>query len=84
MDAVFIAEKGRQIKMNEEIILYSINCPACIALEKKLIDKKIDFKLCTDVKEISSKSISVLPVLQVGQKFMNFREALQWVKDYEN
>ena len=40
----------------EEIVLYTIGCPSCMVLEKKLMNKKINFEM---VKELNLKMFIV-------------------------
>ena len=50
--------------------LYSIDCPKCIVLEKKL-----------DKANINLKGMSVMPVLEVDGIRMDFKEAIKWVNE---
>lgn len=61
--------------------LYSIDCPKCIVLEKKLDKANITYDLCKDTKEINLKGMSVMPVLEVDGIRMDFKEAIKWVNE---
>lgn len=61
------------------VILYSIDCPKCIILEKKLNNAKVDYVLCKDRATIRSKGMDLMPVLEVDGKRMGFKEAVDWV-----
>lgn len=61
------------------IKLYTIGCPRCLVLEKKLNDNNIDFLKITSIKTIQKKGYELFPVLEVDDKPMNFREALNWL-----
>lgn len=61
------------------VILYSIDCPKCIILEKKLNNAKVDYVLCKDRQIIKSKGMDLMPVLEVDGKRMGFKEAVDWV-----
>ena len=61
--------------------LYSIDCPKCIVLEKKLDKANIKYDICKDTKEISFKGMSVMPVLEVDGTRMDFKEAIKWVNE---
>lgn len=67
-----------------DIKLYTIGCPACNVLEKKLVAKSISFTSVTDVKTHSQLGITAFPVLQIdGGPLMTFAEAVQWVNKQE-
>lgn len=61
------------------VTLYSTDCPKCKILEKKLLQKSIDFQVVTDRKLMTSLGFSTIPVLKVNDKIMNFKEAVNWV-----
>lgn len=67
--------------MNELPILYTIGCPACAVLEKKLIAKGIDYRICNDTEIMQQKGYEILPVLEVNGKSMNFKIANAWVNE---
>ena len=60
-------------------ILYTIDCPACKILEKKLRDKRIDFTIVNDREILKEKGFVQLPVLSIDGVIMNFKEAVAWV-----
>lgn len=66
------------------IKLYTIDCPACQVLEKKLIDKNISFEVVKDEAEFDRLKIDVFPVLEINGQLMNYRNAVKWVNEYEN
>ena len=43
-----------------KIVLYTIDCPRCKVLEKKLNSLNIDFKKCTDINLMKKKEIEIL------------------------
>lgn len=61
------------------VTLYSTGCPKCKILEKKLLQKSIDFQVVTDRELMISLGFSTMPVLKVNDKIMNFKEAVNWV-----
>ena len=63
------------------IVLYSIFCPKCKILEKKLDNAKIEYTICTDEDEIKAKGMDLMPVLEVNGKRMGFKEAVDWVNE---
>lgn len=65
--------------MAENIVLYTIGCPQCNALERKLEEKGIKYERNTDVEEMMNLGFEHAPVLKVGEEFMGFKKALAWV-----
>lgn len=65
--------------MNNEIIFYTIHCPACNTL-KTLLDKKhIQYTVNTNRDEMMALGMKSAPGLKVDGKLMNFREAKEWI-----
>lgn len=62
----------------EEVILYSNGCPQCKLLKKLLEQKDIAFNEINDVELMISKGFMSMPMLEVGNKVMNYASALQW------
>ena len=69
--------------VSEPITLYSTGCPKCCVLTKKLIDKNIPFKESMDIDTMEAMGIQSVPVLSVGDKLLDFTEAVQWINSYE-
>lgn len=63
-------------------VLYSIHCPSCNVLQKKLDSKNISYVLMTDRSIMQSKGFKELPMLEVDGKLYNFREAVDWINNY--
>lgn len=64
--------------MEEKVILYSSKtCPKCKILERKLIEKGVKFEKCDDMTELEKRKMYSLPVLRIGDKFLNYVEAFQ-------
>lgn len=65
------------------IILYTIDCPNCIVLEKKLRAKNIKFLKVSDEETIKAKGFgdSSFPILEVDGVVMSYRTAIQWVNN---
>lgn len=66
------------------ITLYTIDCPKCRVLEKKLNEKGISFITNKDVDEMLSKGIQSTPVLEVDGNLLFFSDAISWVNNYES
>lgn len=64
--------------MEEKVILYSSKtCPKCKILERKLIEKGVKFEKCDDMTELEKRKMYSVPVLRIGDKFLNYVEAFQ-------
>ena len=80
-----VAEEGLG---EEEIVLYTIGCPQCNALERKLKEKNINF-VCKNISEdegaltkLYALGFEHVPILQVGNEFMKYKQALTWIGGY--
>ena len=69
---------------NKKIILYTIGCPNCRVLERKLDSKGIKYQSVTDLQIMEEKGIKSAPFLEVGDELMNFSQALRWVNNHGN
>lgn len=63
----------------DNIILYTLNCPRCIVLERKLDDKGINVVKISDEEEMKKLGILSVPMLKVEDKLLNFNEAIKWI-----
>lgn len=65
------------------IVLYTIDCPNCLVLEKKLNDKTIEFLKVSDKDTIIAKGLgdSTFPILDVDGEAMNYKSAIQWINN---
>ena len=61
------------------IILYTVDCPKCKVLEKKLNNANISFETCKDTKLMAEKNISKLPMLEVDGEMLTFKEAVDMI-----
>ena len=61
------------------IILYTVDCPKCKVLEKKLNNANIYFEVCKDTKLMAESNISKLPMLEVDGKMLTFKEAVDMI-----
>ena len=62
-----------------KVLLYSTHCPRCDVLEKKLQQKKIDYKEINDVEIMKEKGYLTVPILEVDGKSMDFKAANDWI-----
>ena len=65
----------------EQIILYSNGCPRCKVIEAKLKRSNIEYEHVTDMDILIEKGFMSMPMLQVGDKTMNFAEANTWINE---
>ena len=63
------------------ITLFTIDCPKCKILEKKLSQANVEYEVCKDRETIASKGFDLMPVLDVDGQIMNFGEAVKWVNE---
>ena len=63
----------------EKPILYTIDCPACKILEKKLNAQGIEYDTI-DARENNPKNMTEFPQLEVNGKVMKYTDAVKWVK----
>ena len=65
------------------VIVYTIHCPACDVLEKKLRKAGIDYDIIDDVEKMTN--IEQFPMMQVNcGPLMTLKEANQWIKEKTN
>jgi len=81
MVIVIIVISRRRSKL--KIDLYTIHCPQCMVLEKKLEQKNINYFEHDDIDEIRNMGFMAVPVLVVDGKKMPFGEAIQWINSLE-
>ena len=65
------------------VVLYTIECPKCVILEKKLEAKNIKFLRVSDEETIRAKGFgdSSFPILEVDGVVMGYKTAIQWVNN---
>lgn len=61
------------------ITLYTINCPKCKVLEKKLDAKGIKYETVTDADVMVEKGFKSAPILVVDDDVLTFENAIKWV-----
>ena len=65
---------------NQDIIIYSTGCPKCNVLKAKLSAKNIPFTENHDVDFMVAQGWTEVPMLQIGDKYYNFGEAIKWLQ----
>lgn len=63
------------------IKLYSTHCPQCNALETKLTRAGIQYEICDDREAMLALGLKAAPALDVGDKILNFSQAVKWVNE---
>ena len=66
-----------------KIVLYSTGCPQCAVLKKMLDEKNVEYTTCSDIKEMRSKGILSVPMLELDGEIMNLQAAMQWVREVD-
>lgn len=64
-----------------KVILYQHGCPRCKVLKMKLDQKGIQYEDVTDVEVMKEKGFKEAPKLEVGETVMDFKEAVEWIKE---
>ena len=62
-----------------KIILYTIDCPKCKILEKKLNMNNIQYDICKDTKLMEEKNIQKLPMLSIDERLYSYKEAVDLI-----
>ena len=65
------------------VILYSTGCPRCKVITRKLDDKGIKYSIVDKVDVMLELGITNVPVLEVDDRKMEFKEAINWVNSQE-
>lgn len=67
------------------IKFYTIDCPACNVLQKKMDAKNIAYDIVKDETIFVEKGIEVFPMLEIdGGPLMDFSTARKWVDSQED
>lgn len=61
------------------VIFYTIHCPACNVLKKKLDAKGIQYEEVTDRDLMIAKGFSSMPMLEIDGQVLNYADARKWV-----
>lgn len=61
--------------------MYTTGCPRCNVLKKKLDEKGIQYEMIADKDIMISKGFSVVPILEVNDRTMDFTEAIKWINE---
>ena len=79
-----VKEEETQTKQdNKKIVLYTIHCPKCNVLEKKLSAAGIKFQISEDIEEMYKRGYKTAPMLDVNGTSYDFGQAIKWLKTVE-
>lgn len=67
--------------MGDNVILYEHGCPRCKVLKMKLDQKRINYERITDIEVMKEKGFTEAPKLEVNGVVMNFKDAVEWIKE---
>lgn len=67
--------------MENNVILYEHGCPRCRVLKMKLDQKNIKYETVDDIEIMKSKGFTEAPKLEVNGEIMDFKDAVEWVKE---
>lgn len=62
------------------VVLYTIGCPSCNILEKKLNDNNIKYTIADDLQKAIDAGFDTAPVLEVDGVMMDYIDAITWIK----
>ena len=65
--------------MGEKVILYEHGCPRCKVLKSKLDQKGVEYETVNDIEIMKEKGFAEAPKLEVEEKIMDFKEAVEWI-----
>lgn len=64
----------------ESVTVYTIGCPSCNILEKKLQLKQIAYNTINDEKIFDELNINEFPMMSINDgPLMNYKQAITWV-----
>lgn len=69
-----------------KVTLYTIHCPACNILERKLNSKNVPFVVVDDIDTLKEKGLEKeqFPLLQIdNEPIMKYKEANLWINNLE-
>lgn len=67
--------------MEDDIILFTINCPKCNVLKTKLDRAGIHYTICKDRDKMIEEGMTLLPMLKINDSILNFNQAIEWINN---
>ena len=65
--------------MDDKIIFYTIDCPKCQILKRKMDNKNIQYEIINNKKIIIKKGISQLPMLEIKGHLLNYKGGVDYI-----
>jgi len=65
-----------------DIKLFSNGCLNCNKLKTKLDEKEIKYEMFSDLEEIIDRGFRTVPVLKIGDTYLNYAESMQYINQY--
>lgn len=65
-----------------KITLYTIHCPACKILAKKLDAKGIQYEVVDDIAILNERGMEQFPLLEVDDVIYDYGDAVKFVDSY--
>lgn len=56
------------------------NCPRCQILKQRLDNNNIKYEI-GDIQEVISLEYTTAPILKIGAEYLQFGEAIKWLKE---
>lgn len=66
------------------ITLYSSGCFNCKRLVERLDNAGIEYTVSKDLTPIRQMGFDTVPILKVGENYMTYKEAVNWLKGDHN
>lgn len=63
------------------IKFYTIECPKCMVLEKKMIAKGIKYVKIMDLEIFKQKGIELFPMIEVDNELLDFSNAIKYINN---
>ena len=63
------------------VTLYTTHCPRCQVLATKMDNAGIKYEVCDDVDVMNKKGFMSVPLLEIDEKVLQFKEAIDWVNN---
>lgn len=66
------------------VTLYSTGCFNCKRLIERLNSNNICYTISNDIEHIKSLGFTTVPILQIDEKYLTYKEAVNWIKEKQN
>ena len=64
-----------------KFVLYTIGCPQCNVLEKKLNNAGVQYEIINDEKFFQENNMTLFPILEVDGIRYSLGQANKWIKE---